>query len=77
MASLNPSTRADVLGDDLRLELAYAIAGDFQRDQADLSQPDSDGLTQGNSEVLPAQLEPDGATMLVAAVAPSVGDQFD
>ena len=34
------------------------------------------GLTQGSSEVLPAQLEPDGATMLVTAVAPSVGDQL-
>jgi hypothetical protein len=35
------------------------------------------GLTQGNSELLPAQLEPDGAAMLVTAVAPSVGDQLD
>jgi hypothetical protein len=43
----------------------------------DLSDSPTGGLTQGNSEVLPAQLEPDGATMLVTAVAPSVGDQLD
>jgi hypothetical protein len=45
--------------------------------QSHLSDSPTGGLTQGSSEVFPAQLEPDGATMLVAAVAPSVGDQLD